>query len=147
MDVDLVTGYQTENPQQELYDHLATRLGPLAKPHIPRPRPGEDCNSDAHAGRRCARGSGHRHAVAHARKDRGILAGRGLRAGGTGCGLPEADLAYTLLSDKNFDNVSSMFSEQKLGERLQTRVSKTDGLAVVERRLVSGVLLPCRLRA
>jgi len=116
MDVDLVTGYRTNNPQQELYDHIATRLGPLAKAHIPRPCAGEGCESEAHQ-------------AAVMRADRAVfklsrmhgkiveflpdVAFVRVQLGGA----PEADLAYTLLSDKNYDNVSSMFSEHKLGER------------------------------
>ena len=116
MDVDLVTGYQTAKPQQELYDHLATRLGTLSKPHIPRPCAGLDCESESHQ-------------AAIVRADQALqklssmhgkmveflpdVAFVRVELGGA----PEADLAYTLLSDKNYDNVSSMFSEQKLGER------------------------------
>jgi len=116
MDVDLVTGYQTANPLQELYDHVATQLGPLSKPSIPRPCPGQGCDSEARQ-------------AAIARADQAIdklarmhgkiveflpeLAFVRVELGGA----PEADLAYTLLSDKSYDNVSSMFSEHELGQR------------------------------
>ena len=116
MDVDLVTGYRTASPLQELYEHLATRLGPLSKANIPRPCPGQDCDSEAHQ-------------TAILRADRAIdklsrmhgkvveflpdVAFVRVELGGA----PEADLAYTLLSDKSYDNVSSMFSEHKFGER------------------------------
>jgi hypothetical protein len=116
MDVELVTGYQTAKPQQELYQHLATRLGPLAKASIPRPCPGQDCDSEARQ-------------AAIVRADQAInklsrmhgkiveflpdVAFVRVELGGA----DEADLAYTLVSDKSYDNVSSMFSEHKLGDR------------------------------
>jgi len=116
MDVELVTGYQTAAPQQELYDHIATRLGPLAKPSIPRPCPGDGCDSELRrvaavradqAMRKLSRMHGKivefLPDVAFVRVELG--------------GAAEADLAYTLLSDKSYDNVSSMVSEHKLGER------------------------------
>ena len=116
MDVDLVTGYRTAQPLQELYQQLGTRLGPLSKPNIQRPCAGQDCDSESRK-------------AALERADRAInqlsrmhgkiveflpdVAFVRVELGGA----PEADLAYTLLSDKTYDNVSSMFSEQKLGER------------------------------
>jgi len=116
MDVELVTGYQTAQPLQELYQHLAARLGPLSKPAIARPCVGTECDSEARQ-------------AAILRADRAIsklsrmygkiveflpdVAFVRVELGGA----PEADLAYTLLSDKSYDNVSSMFSEHKLGDR------------------------------
>jgi len=116
MDVDLVTGYRTANPLQELYDHVATQLGPLAKASIARPCPGQDCDSEA----RKAAVARADHAIDQLARMHGKiveflpeLAFVRVELGGA----PEADLAYTLLSDKSYDNVSSMFSEHKLGER------------------------------
>jgi hypothetical protein len=116
MDDELVTGYRTAQPQQELYEQIAARLGPLSKPAIARPCAGQDCESETRT-------------AAIARADRAInplsrmhgkiveflpdVAFVRVELGGA----PEADLAYTLLSDKSYDNVSSMFSEQKPGER------------------------------
>ncbi|MEI9953615.1 MAG: fatty acid cis/trans isomerase [Pseudomonadota bacterium] len=116
MDVDLVTGYQTAKPQQELYDHLATRLGPLAKPTIPRPCAGPDCDSEARqAAIVRADQAIHKLSRMHGKIVEFLpdVAFVRVELGGA----PEADLAYTLLSDKSYDNVSSMFAEHKLGER------------------------------
>ena len=116
MDVDLVTGYQTETPLQELYDHMATRLGPLSKPNIPRPCPGQECDSET----RQAAIVRANQAIAKLSRMHGKMveflpdvAFVRVELGGA----PEADLAYTLLSDKSYDNVSSMFAEHKPGER------------------------------
>ncbi|HKO89897.1 MAG TPA: fatty acid cis/trans isomerase [Polyangiaceae bacterium] len=116
MDVDLVTGYQTDQPQQELYTHLLARLGPLSKSPIPRPCSGRDCDSEARPAA-LLRADQAFQKLSHMRGKfveflpdvafvRVVLGG-----------APEADLAYTLLSDKSYDNVSSMFSEQKPGDR------------------------------
>ncbi|HEY0469486.1 MAG TPA: fatty acid cis/trans isomerase, partial [Polyangiaceae bacterium] len=127
MDVDLVTGYQTTTPQQELYEHVATRLGSLSKPNIPRPCSGPDCDSQAHeaallrANQAIFKLSRMHGKIVEFLPDVAFLR---VELGGA----PEADLAYTLLSDKSYDNVSSMFSEHELGER---RDASGDGQTVL----------------
>src|SRR5262249_27451247 len=46
MNVELITGYQTPNPQHELYQRAAEWLGPLASPPRVRPCAGSGCDSD-----------------------------------------------------------------------------------------------------
>ena len=117
MDVDLVTGYQTASPQQELYDHLAARLGPLSKPTIPRPCAGTKTVTRRRARQRsCAPTKPSTSCRAcTARSSNSCRTWPSFAS--SWAGAPEADLAYTLLSDKSYDNVSSMFSEHKLGDR------------------------------
>ncbi|HET7538250.1 MAG TPA: fatty acid cis/trans isomerase [Polyangiaceae bacterium] len=116
MNEELVSGYRTAQPLQELYQQVAARLGPLSKPAIARPCAGQDCDSEA---RKAAIERADR-AIAPLARMHGKMveflpdvAFVRVELGGA----PEADLAYTLLSDKSYDNVSSMFSEQKPGER------------------------------
>jgi hypothetical protein len=118
MDEELVTGYQTSTPQAELYQQLAKRLGPLASAVIARPcaGPAEECHSEARA-QAVARADaaigqlGHMHGkIVEFLPDVAFVR---VRLGSA----PDADLAYTLLSDKAYDNVSSMFSEHPLGSR------------------------------
>ena len=116
MDDEFVTGYQTAQPQQELYEHVKARLGPLAMPAIPRPCPGQDCDSAARqavilrADQAIFKLSRMRGKIVEFLPDVAFVR---VELGGAA----EADLAYTLLSDKSYDNVSSMFSEHKPGER------------------------------
>jgi hypothetical protein len=116
MDIEFVTGYQTTKPQQELYEHLAARLGPLSKPSISRPCSGEECDSEVRkaavlrADQAINKLSRMRGKIVEFLPDVAFVR---VELGGT----PETDLAYTLLSDKSYANVSSMFSEQKPGDR------------------------------
>jgi len=118
MNIELVTGYQTRDPQRELYQHASDWLGPLASPPRFHACVGSDCDSEQR-----------RQAIARADAALGRL---GRMQGKIVQFLPdvafvrvklgedesaeENDLAYTLLSDRAYDNVSSMFAEHKLGE-------------------------------
>ena len=116
MDTELVTGYRSNNPLGELYQQLKRQLGPVAASQRERPCIGLECVSDERA-------------TAVSEFDRQF---RRLEAM-TGpmlefipdvafvrveLGGDEAnDLAYTLLADKSYKNVSSMFAEEELGDR------------------------------
>ena len=119
MNIELVTGYQTPDPQRELYQHATDWLGPLANPGRERPCAGPDCASEQRR-------------QATARADAAIGRLRQM-SGKIVQFLPdvafvrvelndahdpgaENDLAYTLISDKAYDNVSSMFAEHEPGE-------------------------------
>lgn len=118
MNIELVTGYQTPDPQRELYQHAAAWLGPLASPARERPCAGPDCDSDQR-----------RQAIARtdaAFRRLGNMRGKIVQflpdVAFVRVKLPENsdaaenDLAYTLISDKAYDNVSSMFAEHPPGE-------------------------------
>jgi hypothetical protein len=116
MNMELVTGYTTSSPQHELYQRLAGWLGPLATPELQRSRYPDACGTEVG---RAAVDAVDR-AVAPLSKMSGKIveflpdvAFLRVRMDG----VCSADLAYTLLSDKSYDNVSSMFSEQPLGTR------------------------------
>ncbi len=118
MNIELVTGYQTADPQRELYQHAAGRLGALAAPARVRPCAGADCDTEER-----------RRAIARADAALGKL---GHMRGKIVQFLPDVafvrvklsddegaadhDLAFTLISDKAYDNVSSMFAEHEPGE-------------------------------
>jgi len=116
MGIEFVTGYRTAQPLQELYDHVATRLGPLSKANIARPCAGLTCDSEprmaaiARADQALAKLSRMHGKIVEFLPD---LAFVRVELGGA----PEEDLAYSLLSDKSYENVSSMFSEHALGDR------------------------------
>ncbi|NNL06767.1 MAG: fatty acid cis/trans isomerase [Gammaproteobacteria bacterium] len=109
---EIVTGYQTDNPQLELYRHLESYLGPLAGDgdFINR------CTSD-----KCKPGVSEEilradRAMQSAAKMDGSnvqilpdVAFVRVRMGGR----PEDDLAYTMISNKAYKNVTSMFVSEK----------------------------------
>jgi hypothetical protein len=116
MNIEFVSGYQTAKPQHELYQRAAEWLGPIAQHPGSRPCAGEGC---ATAARAEAVASVDR-AMAQLGHMRGKIVGFlpdvafvRVKMGGA----PEADLAYSLISDKAYENVSSMFAEEKVGER------------------------------
>ena len=111
-----VTGYQTDDPQRELYQRLETWLGPLA--------------GDGDYINRCASGK------CKPATDPGILrADRAMRQATRMDGVfvqflpdvafvrvkmggkPENDLAYTMINNKAYKSVSSIFEGEKLGDR------------------------------
>jgi len=111
-----VTGYQTDNPQLELYQHLEDYLGPLAGDGDFINRcPTDECRPTASeavlrvdtAMQRAARMDG---VVVQILPDAAFIR---VRMGGK----PEDDLAYTMISNKAYKSVSSMFEGEKLGDR------------------------------
>ena len=114
MSKELVTGYQTGSPQHELYQRLSESLGPLATPELQRARYPDACGTEVGriavdaVDRAVAKLSNMRGKVVQFLPDVAFLRVRM-------AGVCSEDLAYTLLSDKSYANVSSMFSEQPLG--------------------------------
>ena len=117
IDRDFVTGYRTDDPQQELFRHLEQRVSgtdPVA----------DTINRCRSSG--CAESGDN---PAKNRADRALrkildIQGRivavlpdvaflRVRLGGR----PEDDLAYTLISNKAYKHVRSMFADEKLGDR------------------------------
>ena len=113
---EFVTGYKTDDPQLELYQHLEQYLGPLAGDgdYINR------CASDKCKPKVSEDILRVDKAMQHAAKMDGLIvqflpdvAFLRVRMGGK----PEDDLAYTKISNKAYKSVSSMFEGEKLGER------------------------------
>lgn len=116
MNVEFVSGYRERNPQAELYSHFKQQLGSLAVSPRERPCRGEFCTSEERVAqvrevdrefKRLEAMSGEMLQfipdVAFVRVELG--------------GDDANDLAYTLLADKSYKNVSSMFAEEELGDR------------------------------
>ncbi len=117
LNVESVIGYKTDNPQLELYQHLERRLGPIAGP--------EDLLN------RCTSGSCRdpEAEAAEAQADeymRQIARIRGpvlevfpdvtfvrVRTGHA----PERDLAYTVIRNKAYKNISSIFEDEDRRDR------------------------------
>jgi hypothetical protein len=124
---EIVTGYQTDDPQLELYQHLESYLGPLAGEgdYINR------CTSD-----RCKPDVSQNilradKAMQKAAKMDGLIvqvlpdvAFVRVRMGGK----PEDDLAYTMISNKAYKSVTSLFANERLIDR---RDYEEDTLTVV----------------
>ena len=113
---EFVTGYRTDDPQLELYQQLESYLGPLAgdgdyinRCTMDQCRP--DASSDVlradRAMQRAARMDG---VVVQFLPDVAFVR---LSMGGR----PDEDLAYTMISNKAYKSVSSMFTGEKLGDR------------------------------
>jgi hypothetical protein len=113
---EFVTGYQTDNPQLELYQHLEQYLGPLAGDgdYINR------CTSDKCQPKVSSKILRADKAMQQAVKMDGLivaylpdLAFVRVKMGGKA----EDDLAYTMISNKAYKSVTSMFEDEKLGDR------------------------------
>ena len=108
---EIVTGYTTDNPQLELYRHLENHLGPLAGgDYINRcttdeckPEVSQDILRVDRAMQKAARMDG---AIIQVLPDVAFVR---VRMGGK----PEDDLAYTMISNKAYKNVTSMFVNEK----------------------------------
>ncbi|MGB5275739.1 MAG: fatty acid cis/trans isomerase, partial [Gammaproteobacteria bacterium] len=113
---EFVTGYKTDDPQLELYRHLERHLGPLAGDgdYINR------CTSDKckpkvsknilRADKAMQRAADMDGPIVEFLPD---LAFVRVKMGGK----PEDDLAYTMISNKAYKSVSSMFGGEELGDR------------------------------
>jgi len=113
---EFVTGYKTDDPQLELYRHLERHLGPLAGDgdYINRctsdkckPKVSKNILRVDKAMQRAADMDG---PIVEFLPD---LAFVRVKMGGK----PEDDLAYTMISNKAYKSVSSMFGGEELGDR------------------------------
>ncbi|HEU5074289.1 MAG TPA: fatty acid cis/trans isomerase, partial [Polyangiaceae bacterium] len=116
LDVEMVTGYRDENPQAELYRHIKGQLGRVAVSSQERPCRGDVCASAARAAeldeidREFERLETMKGPMLAFVPDVAFVH---VELGGD----EHNDLAYTLLADKSYKSVSSMFAEEKLGDR------------------------------
>lgn len=127
MQEELVNGYQTDDPLHELIETLTDYLGPVAKPQ--RPRPCADVKVNCNSSMRRA-------AIDKANAAMGKLT---QMSGKIMDSLPDVafvrvqlggdarnDLAYTLISDKSYHNVSLMVGKWPLdGRRDYTKDKQT----------------------
>jgi hypothetical protein len=113
---EFVTGYQTDDPQRELYQHLEQYLGPLAgdgdfinrcRTDECRPKVSKSILRADRAMQQAARMDG---LIVKFLPD---LAFVRVKTGGR----PEDDLAYTMISNKAYKSVSSMFENESLEDR------------------------------
>lgn len=115
---DFVTGYPEGSPQEALYGAIRERLGPLSTPLKAPPCAG-DCGEEGRLAR----------VAAAARHLEGLTSLRGpsvsyvpdvafirVKLGGD----PKDDLAFTLLADKSYANVSFMLTKESVNERRDT---------------------------
>jgi len=116
IDKEIVTGYQTDNPQLELYQWLESYLGPLTGDgdYINR------CTTDKCKPKVSQAILRVDKAMQNAAKMDGLIvqvlpdvAFIRVRMGGK----PEDDLAYTMISNKSYTSVTSMFSNERLVDR------------------------------
>jgi len=127
MSMEFVTGYQTDNPQLELYQQLEQYLGPLAGDgdYINRCKT-DECKPKV--SKEILRAD---KAMQQATMMEGLIvkvlpdvAFVRVKMGGK----PEDDLAYTMISNKAYKNVTSMFVSESLDDR---RDYKNDTQTVV----------------
>ena len=128
LSVDVVKGYRSDRPQQELYSYLRARLAPLAARQAAMNRCGEQaCRNriDAAAKQRADRAMQRivqkRGAALHAFPE---LAYVRVRTGGEG-----ADLVYSVIRNKAYRNVSSFLADQRERDRADI---EHDTLTVVD---------------
>jgi hypothetical protein len=124
---EIVTGYKTNNPQLELYEHLERYLGPLA---------GDGDFINRCTSNKCKPGVSQNvlradRAMQRAAKMDGLIvqilpdvAFVRVKMGGK----PEDDLAYTMISNKAYKNVTSMFANE---EAITSRDYEEDTQTVV----------------
>ncbi len=121
IDKEIVTGYRSEFPQHELYQQLERHLGRLAgaQNSINRCRTkkcdfSELSDARARANRALRAATEMRGEIVGVLPDVAFLR---VRLGGK----PEDDLAYTLISNKAYKHVRSMFANEQLGDRRDYR--------------------------
>ena len=114
--MEFVTGYQTDSPQLELYQHLEQYLGPLAGDgdYINRCR-SDECKPEVsknilRADKAMQQAVKMDSVIVEFLPDvafvRVIMGGK-----------PEDDIAYTMIDNKAYKSVSSMFEGEKIGDR------------------------------
>lgn len=128
MQKDVVTGYQTNDPQRELFQHMEKKLAPvLAHDDVINRCETADCRKVK--GSEKERADVAMQTIAEI-KGRVLIAFPDLafvrvKTGGK----PEDELAYTIIRNKAYKNVTSMFSDE---EDSETRDYSNDSLTVVD---------------
>jgi hypothetical protein len=132
MNMEFVSGYQTDNPQLELYQRLEQYLGPLAgdgdyinrctsdecKPEVSKPGVNKNVLRADKAMQQATKMEG---LIVKVLPDVAFVR---VKMGGK----PEDDLAYTMISNKAYHSVTSMFKDESMDDR---RDYKNDTQTVV----------------
>jgi hypothetical protein len=128
LQVETVTGYQTSNPQRELYETIIGRLGSLAgEPGYLYRCTGDAC-IDAAAGKTKQQADGAMRTIAAIKGER-LRVFPDVALVRVKTGDPATDLAYTIIRNKAYLDVTSMFSSEKDRD---ARDREHDTLTVVE---------------
>jgi len=112
LDVEVVTGYKTDKPQLELYDHIEKRLGPLTGGRNYLDRHEQTPATDAQNGTIAQQADTAMHTIAG-------IKGESLRVFPDVAfvriktGSPETDLAYTLIRNKAYLSVTSLLADER----------------------------------
>jgi len=110
LDVEVVTGYKTDNPQRELYDHIEERLGPLAGPSF-LGRQKQATGTDAQAGAIEQQANNAMQTIADIKGER-LRAFPDVAFVRIKTDTPETDLAYTLIRNKAYLSVTSLLADE-----------------------------------
>ena len=128
VDVETITGFSTDDPQRELYDALIAKLGPMAGPPAYLYRcEQEPCNDPD--------GDTLKHEADRAMRTVASLQGKHLQVFPDvslvriKTAEPSADLAYTIIRNKAYFDVSSMFDNER---NRDSRDIEHDTLTVVD---------------
>lgn len=127
LNVESVVGYRSDDTQRELYQHIAARLGPLAegKDSLGICVTGDCARRDVSAARKRA-DAALASVAAHTGEQLRAFADISFLRVRVGDGQP--DLAYTLIRNKGYKNVSSMFASENLEQAIDL---DSDSLTVV----------------
>jgi hypothetical protein len=111
MNKDVVTGYSTDDPQLELYRHIEKRLAPvLARDDVINRCRGEHCRHANDAVKKRADDAMRKIAAIRGKV---LIAFPDVAFVRVKTGKPEKDLVYSLIRNKAYKNVTSMFSDEK----------------------------------
>ncbi|MFQ5643795.1 MAG: fatty acid cis/trans isomerase, partial [Thiogranum sp.] len=131
LETEVVTGYRSDDPQTELYRHIQRRLGPMAGRTDDLSRClSQSCQSSAtgsaeqQADRAMARVANISGIILRVFPDLTFVRVRT-------AGKTEQDLAYTLIHNKAYKNISSMFSSEDERELNDRRDLEHDTMTVV----------------
>jgi len=111
LDVEVVTGYKTDDPQRELYDHIGDRLGPMTGDAYHLDRCGQTNCIDPQDNTVEARADSFMREIA-------AIKGKRLRVFPDVAFVriktdkPETDFAYSLIRDKAYLSVTSLLSDE-----------------------------------
>ena len=126
--VNVVTGYRSDDPQRELYQHIQRRLAAVADEEDRYNRCHEASCTDQHGQDRAAIADAALIRIAHVKgaildmlPDVSFLR---VRTGGP----PENDLAYTLIHNKAYKNILSLLEQDSLRDHGQDTLTVIKGL-------------------
>jgi hypothetical protein len=111
LDVEVVTGYKTDDPQQELYGHIENRLGPLAGGPKYLDRHEQATGTNVQAGTIEQQANNAMQTIADIKGER-LRAFPDVAFVRIKTDTPETDLAYTLIRNKAYLSVTSLLADE-----------------------------------